>query len=108
MSVSLLHIEAGIRYFLTEGNEELSPGEKFVLILTARLLDEHQVISKQEICEVNQAKPATTYGFLKSLENKGYIRSNRSNQYYSRSFITFTDKGLNFKVRLIRFIKSGK
>ncbi|GAB2479021.1 hypothetical protein [Algoriphagus taiwanensis] len=107
MKINLQQIEAGIRYFLTEGNEELTPGEKFVLILTSRLLEQHQVVSKQEICDKNQAKKATTYGFLKSLENKGYISSDRSNQYYSRSFVSLTERGLFFKVRMLKFINSS-
>ncbi|AMQ55615.1 hypothetical protein [Algoriphagus sanaruensis] len=104
MKINLQHIEAGIRYFLTEGNEELTPGEKFVLILTSRLLEQQQVISKQEVCDNNQAREATTYGFLKSLENKGFISSNRSNQYYSKSFVSLTEKGLLFKSRLSKYI----
>jgi DNA-binding MarR family transcriptional regulator len=104
MKINLQHIEAGIRYFLTEGNEELTPGEKFVLILTSRLLEQFQVVSKQEVCENNQAKPATTYGFLKSLEHKGFIRSTRSNQYYSKSYLSLTEKGLLFKSKLAKFI----
>ncbi|MCS5488913.1 hypothetical protein [Algoriphagus limi] len=104
MDVNLQHIEAGIRYFLTEGNDELTPGEKFVFILTIRLIDQQHIVTKQEICKSNQAKPATTYAFLRSLEHKGYLKSNRSKQYFSRAFISITQKGLLFKSRMKRYI----
>ncbi|MBR9777047.1 MAG: hypothetical protein GYB55_19335 [Cytophagales bacterium] len=98
-------IEFGIRFLLTENNSELRIGEKIVLITVVRLLEERQIISKKDVCVENGIKNSTTYAILKSLENKGYLKSQRDNQYYSKSYITILRKGLLFKVKLRNLIR---
>lgn len=93
---NLKHIETGIRYFLTKGNNELRIGEKLVLITVIRLLAEKQVITKYDVCNANHIKRDTTYHLIQSLERKGYLVSNRSNQYFSRSYLSLKGKGLKF------------
>lgn len=77
-------------------NQELRMGEKLVLITLIRLLGEKQVITKNDVCTANQAKRDTTYHLIQSLERKGYLESKRSNQYFSRSFLSLRGKGLKF------------
>jgi len=101
----LRQVENSIRFYLKSENENLSGGEKFVLIITIRLLKEKQVISKQDICNENKVKNSTTYSIIKSLENKGYLTSKRGNQFYSKSFLSLINKGLmfsnNFKTKIL-------
>ena len=77
-------------------------GEKIVLITIIRLLDERQVVSKSDVCTANQAKRDTTYNLIRSLEIKGYLESNRSNQYFSLSYLSLRKKGLKFSSDLKR------
>ena len=41
---------------------------------------------------------------MKSLENKGYLKTVRNNQFYSLSYLSLTDKGLLFVSKLKRYI----
>lgn len=97
---NLRNIESGIRFFLSKGNQELTMGEKFVLVIVTRLLEELQVVSKLEVCEANGIKKNTTYCLLNSLEKKGILKSVRSNQFYSKSFVSLSDKRVLFVSRL--------
>lgn len=96
----LRHVENGIRFYLKFENHLLTGGEKLVLILAIRLLEEKQVVSKQDVCLENHAGLSTTYSILYSLERKGYIQCQRSKQFFSKSFISLSVKGLLFKGRL--------
>lgn len=98
--LNLSNIEDGIRFFLSECNKELTMGEKFVLIVVTRLCDQNHVVSKLEVCDANSIKKNTTYSLLRALETKGFLKSVRANQFYSKSFVSLSDKGLLFASRL--------
>jgi hypothetical protein len=81
-------------------------GEKFVLIIIIRLLDEKQVITKNDVCLANAAKRDTTYHLILSLEKKGYLKSSRSKKFYSHPYITLLDRGLSFASKMKRSLLS--
>lgn len=105
--IKLRHLESGIRFFLTQNNNELTSGEKVVLITIIRLIEEKEVVTKQEICKANRIKNNTTYAIMRSLETKGFIKSKRARQHYSRSFLSLTEKGHFFSAILKEFVTSN-
>ncbi|MGY6522421.1 MAG: MarR family transcriptional regulator [Mongoliitalea sp.] len=105
--IKLRHLESGIRFFLTQYNNEITSGEKVVLITIIRLIEEKEVVTKKEICEANRIKDNTTYAIIRSLESKGYVSSKRSNKHYSKSFLSLSFKGQFFSVLLKDFINSN-
>jgi len=99
-TITLKYLESGMRFFLTSQNKELKLGEKFVLLIVIRLLEENEIVSKFDVCKENKVSKSTTYANIKALETKGFIISNKANQYYSRAFISMLPKGLLFKYNL--------
>lgn len=95
----------GIQWFFGRQEKEISLGEKIALISVIAVFDTKEVVTKQDIIRVNKAKADTIYANLRNLEKKGYIQSTRSNQFYSLSYITLTDKGNLFASRLRRILQ---
>ncbi|MCH7402899.1 hypothetical protein ACFOUP_16765 [Belliella kenyensis] len=95
--VKLKYLESGMRFFLTSHNKDLRLGEKFVLLTIIRLLEENQIVSKSDVCKENKVSNSTTYAIIRALECKGFVKSIRQNQYYSKAFISISPKGLLFK-----------
>jgi len=77
-------------------------GEKAVMMLIIALLEEKEIISQKEVIQANRSPSPTTYKNIQQLRAKGYIQTNRANQYYSLSFIELTEKGRITASRLRR------
>jgi|GEM_PF-6782427 DNA-binding IclR family transcriptional regulator len=70
-----------------------------------RLFEELHIVTKKEVCEANICKHSTTYSLMRSLSNKGYLKSVRGNQFYSLSFITLTSLELAYLAHLKQFVR---
>lgn len=78
---------------LTFEAENLMIGEKLVFLLIMGLLEKHGVITLHEVKEANlPTKISTTSSIFEKLKAKGYFTTQRSNQYFSRAYITPTEK----------------
>ena len=78
---------------LTFEAERLSIGEKLVFLLIMGLLEQNGVITLHEVKKANSpTNEGTTAGLLNQLKAKGYFTTQRSNQFFSRAYITPTDK----------------
>ena len=104
-SLKIKHLEYGIRFFVSEYNKELSMGEKIVLITIIRIAHEINIVTKNDICIENKIRHSTTYSIIKSLEKKGYIISLRGKQFYSKSYVSLTNKGLLFSHHIRNYCK---
>lgn len=104
-AVKIKYLEYGIKFFVSEYNNELSMGEKIVLITIIRIAEEINIVTKNEICKENNISHSTTYSIIKSLEKKGYIISLRGKQFYSKSYVSLTNKGLLFSYQIKNYCK---
>lgn len=78
---------------LTFEKENLSIGEKLVFLLIMGLLEQNDQLTLHELKKANEpTNEGTTAGILNQLKRKGYFTTQRSNQYFSRAFITPTEK----------------
>lgn len=78
---------------LTFEKENLSIGEKLVFLLIMGLLEQNEQLTLFEIVEANKpTNESTTRKLIDALKAKGYFTTQRSNQYFSRAFITPTEK----------------
>lgn len=97
----------GLQWFFSGEKNELTIGQKIVLISILSLFEVKDLITKQDVIKANKAKQNTVYSNIRGLENKGFIKSTRSNQFYSLSYITLTEKGNLFASRLRRILSQS-
>lgn len=105
-TLKINQFKAGLEHFLSLEERNLRIGEKMALIAIIALFETQDTATKKEIIGITKAKAITTYKNIKLLEDKGYVESARSNQFYSRSFLTLTDKGNYFASRLRRILNT--
>jgi hypothetical protein len=79
-------------------------GAKVVFSLVLGLFEDKAILTKDDVCKANSAKRATTYAYLRILEDAGFLTSERTNEYYSKSYIQLTEKGNLTASRLRRIL----
>lgn len=79
-------------------------GAKIVFSLILGLFEDNEVLTKNDVCKANNQKIGTTYAYIKMLEDLGFITSQRTNEYYAKSYIELTDKGKLTASRLRRVL----
>lgn len=68
-------------------------GEKIVFLLVMGLLEQKEVITIHEVKQANlPSNLKTTENNFYALKAKGYFTTQRSNQFFSRAYITPTEK----------------
>ncbi len=92
--------------FLRDEAIELKTGEKALFCLILDHLSLFGTVSMFDIVKANNGNKNTTYSNLKSLRRKGFIKTERSSQFYSPSFIELTEKGSLFASRLRKALNS--
>ena len=81
-------------------------GNIIVFLLILALLENNKELSKYEVIRANKSPDGTTRTNIQQLERLGLITSKRSNQYFSRSYISLTEKGLLLKYKLRKVLLS--
>jgi DNA-binding transcriptional regulator PaaX len=87
---------------------DLMRGEYVVFSLICGLIRANNgIVSQYEVCEANKGTiKETTYNIIHRLTKKGYLSKHRpSNQYYSRSYLSLTDKGLLLQAKILDALK---
>ena len=75
--------------------EDLKLSEKMVFLLILALFQKQDQVTIYDIKKANLGiNERTTDRLIRQLINKGYLTKQRSNQYFSRTYLTVTDKGL--------------
>lgn len=97
----------GLQWFFSGEKNGLTLGQKIVLISILSLFEAKDIITKKDIIKANKANIHTTYSNIRALEAKGFIKSTRSNQFYSLSYISLTEKGNLFASRLRRILSQS-
>jgi DNA-binding MarR family transcriptional regulator len=105
MKKPFLHAYNGAKAMLTVRPEDLTMGEKMVFLLIMALFEVKDQVTMFDVKEANKGiEKRTTAQLIRNLCSKGYLTRSRSNQFFSRSFLTVTDKGLllarSFRVAL--------
>lgn len=95
-----------VKFRSLDGNEGLIARESIVFLLLCAYFDDNSVIDKYTVVNSNKASKTATYTIMRSLENKGFIQSQRSKQHFSRSYISLTSKGLRLKRELASLLNS--
>jgi DNA-binding PadR family transcriptional regulator len=86
----------------------LMKGEYVVFSLVCGLIQRNKgIISQLEVCKSNSdIITGTTYNIIHRLVKKGYLSKHRpSNQFYSRSYLSLTDKGLLLQAKILEALK---
>ncbi len=95
MKKPYLAIYKGAKVMLEVNSDKLKVGEKMVLLLILALFESNDHVTMHQVREANtNVKIKTTYALINGLMAKGLITKQRSNQHYSKTFLTVTDKGL--------------
>jgi DNA-binding MarR family transcriptional regulator len=89
------------------GETGLIFGEKAVFLLIVTLLEENSSLTQYDVIKLNNAPEKTTYNIISKLIKKGYLSSTRSNQYFSRSYLSLTEKGLLLKAHIRKVLLKG-
>ena len=84
----------------------LNKGHLIVFTLILALLEYNDIISKYDVKQANRINPNTTNSNILYLEKIGLLTSKRSNQFFSRSYISITPKGLLLKSQLKKVLNS--
>jgi len=92
--------------FMQDESLELTMGEKAVFCLILDCLRLFDSVSMYDIVKRNGGLKTTTYSNLRNLKKKGFIKTERSSQFYSPSFIELTEKGNLFASRLRKALNS--
>lgn len=80
----------------------------FLMMLICGLFERLEVVSQYDVVKENEKFSAPfTYKIVSSLVRKGYLSKQRSNQYFSRSYLTLTDKGNLFKSKLYSLLNKN-
>ena len=75
--------------------EELTMGEKMVFLLVMALFEEKDQVTMYDVKQANKGIEKPTTGLLiRNLCSKGYLARNRSNQFFSKTYLSVTEKGL--------------
>jgi DNA-binding MarR family transcriptional regulator len=95
MKRPFLHADKGAKAMLSVRPEELTMGEKMAFLLIMALFEVKEQVTMHDVKQANTGvKENTTNSLIISLVNKGYLTKQRSNQYFSKAYLTVTDKGL--------------
>ena len=109
MDKLLTHFKSVVCYaYNSPSKYDLLRSEYFVLLLVIGLLSKNKgIVSQIEVCKANKAiKHTTTYTLIRQLTEKGYLSKHRpSNQFYSRSYLSLTDKGLLLQAKILEALK---
>jgi DNA-binding MarR family transcriptional regulator len=90
-----LNAYKGAKAMLTVKPEEMTMGEKMAFLLILALFEAKDQVTIFDVKKANEGvKENTTTALVYSLTKKGYLSTTRSNQYFSRTYLTVTDKGL--------------
>jgi len=92
--------------FLLDEGKEIGTGEKAVFCLILDHLSAFGTVTMKQIVTANNGNKNTTYTNLQRLLTKGFIKTERSSQFYSPSFIELTEKGNLFASRLRKALNS--
>lgn len=80
---------------LEEKSSGLNMGEKMVFLLILALFEKREQVTVFDVKQANKnVKQCTTEKIISNLTAKGYLSKTRSNQYFSRTYLTVTEKGL--------------
>jgi DNA-binding MarR family transcriptional regulator len=95
MKRPFLNAYKGAKAMLSVRPEELTMGEKMAFLLVMALFEVNNQVTMYDVKKANNGvKENTTNSLIISLVNKGYLTKQRSNQFFSKSYLTVTDKGL--------------
>ncbi len=89
------------------GTDGMNYGERAVFGLILAYLEAGDSVTQYDIIKANGAKEVTTYAIIKRLILKGYLSASRSNQYFSRSYLSLTEKGLLLKAHIKKTLLQG-
>ncbi len=89
------------------GKIGLTVGEKIVFLLVVALMGESETVTRFDVLRTNKGNKNTTASNLRSLILKGYLSASRSNQYFSRSYLSLTEKGLLLKAHIKKTLLQG-
>lgn len=88
-SLTYIHTKATLLF----EKESLSIGEKLVFLLIMGLLEKNEQLTLFDIVSANKpTNQSTTRKLIDALKAKGYFTTQRSNQFFSRAYITPTEK----------------
>jgi DNA-binding MarR family transcriptional regulator len=95
MKRPFLHAYKGAKAMLSVRPEDLTMGEKMVFLLIMALFEEKDQVTMYDVKQANKGIENPTTGLLiRNLCSKGFLTRSRSNQFFSRTYLTVTDKGL--------------
>jgi DNA-binding MarR family transcriptional regulator len=85
----------GAKAMLETRPEDLTMGEKMAFLLVLALFEVNDQVTIYDVKKANKGiNEMTTIRLIYNLTSKGYLSKQRSNQYFSRTYLSVTDKGL--------------
>jgi DNA-binding MarR family transcriptional regulator len=95
MKRPFLNAYKGAKAMLQTKPEDLTMGEKMAFLLIMALFEVKDQVTIYDVKKANEGvKEQTTTKLIYNLSNKGYLIRSRSNQFFSKAYLTVTDKGL--------------
>ncbi len=89
------------------GKTGIGTGEKLVFSLVVALMGESGTVTQFDIINANKANKKTTYTIIARLIKGGYLSASRSPQYFSKSYLSLTEKGLLLKAHIRKTLLQG-
>ena len=87
-------------------NNNLNKGQLIVFTLILAMFEYNDILSIYDVKKANRTNEFTTMNNIASLRKKGLIKTQRSNQYFSRAYLSLTDKGLLLKSQLKKILST--
>ena len=85
---------------------ELRKGQTILFILILSLFETQSTVTRYDVIRLNRGNKNTTSSNLVKLHQIGLIQTQRSNQYFSRAYLSLTPKGLLLKSQLKKVLNS--
>jgi hypothetical protein len=84
----------------------MNKGNIIVFILILSLFEQNTIVSKYDVIKANRSKKMTSHANIYQLINLGLLSANKSNQFFSKSYLSLTPKGLLLKSQLKKVLNS--